>query len=71
MAAARDACRKSIARLEAKDAAAKEAAKREEQRIAELKRIRGERWLHSVAREMQIKSGNALTKSRPRNMVLL
>ncbi|KAL4332833.1 hypothetical protein GQ457_07G007140 [Hibiscus cannabinus] len=51
--AARDASQKALARLEAKDAAAKEKAKREEARIAQLKKIRGERWLPSMAREMQ------------------
>ena len=55
LAAARHASEKSLARLEAKDAAAKEKAKREEERVAELKRIRGERWLPSMAREMQVK----------------
>ncbi|XP_022739795.1 uncharacterized protein LOC111291928 isoform X2 [Durio zibethinus] len=54
LAAAMHASQKSLARLEAKDAAAKEKAKREEDRIAELKRIRGERWLPSMAREMQL-----------------
>ncbi|XVF59268.1 hypothetical protein PTKIN_Ptkin07bG0261900 [Pterospermum kingtungense] len=54
LAAARHANQKSLARLEAKEAAAKEKAKREEERIAELKRIRGERWLPSMAREMQL-----------------
>lgn len=54
MATARDACQKALARLEAKDAAAKAAAKREEERVAELKRIRGERWLPSIAREMRV-----------------
>lgn len=56
MASARNACQKSLARLEAKDAAAKEAAKREEERVAELKKIRGERWLPSLAKEMKTKS---------------
>ena len=56
MAAARDTCQKSLARLEAKDAVAKAAAKREEERVAELKRIRGERWLPSIAKEMQLKA---------------
>lgn len=56
LAAARDASQRSLARLEAKEATAKEKAKREEARIAELKRIRGERWLPSMAREMQVKS---------------
>lgn len=55
LTAARDASQKSLTRLEAKDAAAKEKAKREEERVAELKRIRGERWLPSIAREMQVK----------------
>ncbi|XP_057978736.1 uncharacterized protein LOC131165084 [Malania oleifera] len=54
VAAARDACKKSLARLEARDAAAKAAAKKEEERVAELKRIRGEQWLPSIAREMGI-----------------
>lgn len=56
IAAARDACQKSLARLEAKDAAAKASAKREEIRVAKLKSIRGERWLPSIAKEMQLKS---------------
>ncbi|KAH7566699.1 hypothetical protein JRO89_XS08G0218100 [Xanthoceras sorbifolium] len=55
LTAARDACQKSLAKLQAKDADAKEKAKREEERVAELKRIRGERWLPSIAREMQVK----------------
>ncbi|XP_021273976.1 uncharacterized protein LOC110409070 isoform X1 [Herrania umbratica] len=54
LAAARQSSQKSLASLEAKYAAAKEKAKREEERVAELKRIRGERWLPSVAREMQL-----------------
>ncbi|GMJ03851.1 hypothetical protein like AT3G49890 [Hibiscus trionum] len=54
LAAARDASQKALARLEAKDAAAKEKAEREEARIAQLKKIRGERWLPSMAREMQL-----------------
>ncbi|KAE7999725.1 hypothetical protein FH972_004130 [Carpinus fangiana] len=67
MAAARNACQKSLARLEGKDAAAKAAAKREEERVAELKRIRGERWLPSIAREMQRNSHdcNLLRHSLP------
>ncbi|KAK9228439.1 hypothetical protein WN944_021389 [Citrus x changshan-huyou] len=54
LATARDACQKSLVRQEAKDAAAKEKAKKEEERVAELKRIRGERWLPSIASEMQM-----------------
>ncbi|KAG4933372.1 hypothetical protein HKD37_17G047846 [Glycine soja] len=55
IAAANDAYKKSLARLEAKDAAAKAKAKREEERIENLKKIRGERWLPSMAKEMQVK----------------
>lgn len=54
--AAQDASQKSLAKLEARDAAAKTAAKKEEERISELKKTRGERWLPSIARDMQIKS---------------
>ncbi|KAK9949146.1 hypothetical protein M0R45_004684 [Rubus argutus] len=52
---ARDQCQRALSRLEAKDAAAKEAAKKEEERVAQLKKVRGERWLPSLAREMQSK----------------
>lgn len=55
MAKARELWQKSLDKFEAKVAAAKEAAKREEDRVAELKRTRGERWLPSIAREMQAK----------------
>lgn len=54
IAAARAEGQKSLAKLEAREAAAKAAAKREEERVAELKRIRGERWLPSIAREMGV-----------------
>ncbi|KAG5229008.1 Chaperone protein [Salix suchowensis] len=50
---ARDAEKKSLAQLEAKEAAAKAKAKKEAERVVELKQIRGERWLPSIAREMQ------------------
>ncbi|MCL7043129.1 hypothetical protein MKW94_025598, partial [Papaver nudicaule] len=53
MASARNACKKSLARYEAKDAAAKAKAKKEEERVAELKKIRGEKWLPSIARHMR------------------
>ncbi|KAE8706339.1 zinc finger family protein [Hibiscus syriacus] len=62
LAAARDASQKALARLEAKDAAAREKAEKEEARIAQLKKIRGERWLPSMAREMQL-------SKRPRQQV--
>ncbi|KAE9614241.1 hypothetical protein Lal_00016702 [Lupinus albus] len=55
MATANDACKKSLAKLEAKDAAANAKAKREEERIENLKKIRGERWLPSMANEMPVK----------------
>lgn len=56
LATARDAWQKSLVRQEAKDAAAKEKAKKEEERVAKLKQIRGERWLPSIASEMQVNS---------------
>ncbi|KAG5057567.1 hypothetical protein GLYMA_05G105500v4 [Glycine max] len=55
IAAANDAYKKSLARLEAKDAAAKAKAKREDERVENLKKIRGEKWLPSMAQEMQVK----------------
>lgn len=55
MAAARDRSLRSLSRLEAKDEAAKAATKREEERVAQLKKIRGEKWLPCIAREMQLK----------------
>lgn len=54
IAAAKNACQQSLARFEAKEVAAKAAVKREEERVAELKRIRGEKWLPSIARDMQV-----------------
>ncbi|PQQ03556.1 uncharacterized protein Pyn_19655 [Prunus yedoensis var. nudiflora] len=55
MAAATDKCQRSLSMLEAKDEAAKAAAKRDEERVAQLKKIRGEKWLPCIAREMQLK----------------
>lgn len=54
IAAAREKGQKALAKLEAKEAAAKAKAKKEEERVAELKRIRGEKWLPSIAKEMQV-----------------
>ncbi|KAL6573043.1 hypothetical protein OROHE_002519 [Orobanche hederae] len=54
IAASRAAVEKSLTKVEAREAAAKAAAKREEERVAELKRIRGERWLPSVAKHMRL-----------------
>ncbi|KAK1275879.1 hypothetical protein QJS04_geneDACA001707 [Acorus gramineus] len=53
MAAAKHACERSFAKFEAKNAAAEAAAKREEERVAKLKKLRGEKWLPSIAREMK------------------
>ncbi|RAL46676.1 hypothetical protein DM860_004955 [Cuscuta australis] len=53
MAAARDASQRAMARSEARDAATRAYLLREEERVAELKRRRGERWLPSVAPYMQ------------------
>ncbi|XP_059293953.1 uncharacterized protein LOC132047075 [Lycium ferocissimum] len=54
LAASKNAYQQLLARIEAREAAAKAAAKREEDRVAALKKIRGERWLPSVARDMQL-----------------
>lgn len=51
-----EAAKKASARLEAKEAAAKAKAKKEEERVAELKKVRGEKWLPSVARALQVKN---------------
>ncbi|CAL9083888.1 unnamed protein product [Musa textilis] len=53
MATAAEACKRALARSEAKEAAAKAAARREEERVSELKKARGEKWLPSVAKYMQ------------------
>ncbi|OAY35589.1 uncharacterized protein LOC110628102 [Manihot esculenta] len=58
IAAAREKGQKALAKLEAKEAAAKAKAKKEEERVAELKRIRGEKWLPSIAKEMQLNRNN-------------
>ncbi|KAG5528435.1 hypothetical protein RHGRI_029197 [Rhododendron griersonianum] len=57
IAAARDSHQKTLAKKEAKDAAAKSAAKREEERVAELRKVRGERWLPSIARDRLVQKG--------------
>lgn len=49
--AAKNAFQKSLVKLEARESAAKAAAKKEEERVMELKKIRGERWLPCMARE--------------------
>ncbi|KAL1195023.1 hypothetical protein V5N11_031115 [Cardamine amara subsp. amara] len=62
LTAAMEGAKKAKARLEGKEAAAKAKAKKEEERIAELKKVRGEKWLPSVAREMQ-RNKNSTWKS--------
>lgn len=52
---AKECHERALAKLKARDAAAKEKAKREEERVAELKRVRGERWLPAIARQMRFK----------------
>ncbi|KAK9670261.1 hypothetical protein RND81_13G189900 [Saponaria officinalis] len=61
LAAAESACQKAKARLKAREAATREAAKREEERVAELKKIRGERWLPSMAKQMQLQRADLKT----------
>ncbi|CAI9115243.1 OLC1v1016096C2 [Oldenlandia corymbosa var. corymbosa] len=51
LSAARDAGHKARTKLERKEAAGKAAAKREEERVVELKKIRGERWLPGMAKK--------------------
>lgn len=51
LAAARNAGQKSLAKLEAREAVVKAAAEREEERVAVLKKVRGERWLPSLAKD--------------------
>lgn len=53
LVSAKEASERSLARLEAREAAAKAAAKREEERVRELKKVRGEKWLPSIARQMK------------------
>ncbi|KAG2311614.1 hypothetical protein Bca52824_023171 [Brassica carinata] len=53
LSAAIEASKKAAARIEAKEAAAKAKTKKEEERVAELKKVRGEKWLPSVARAKQ------------------
>ncbi|KAG9440516.1 hypothetical protein H6P81_020681 [Aristolochia fimbriata] len=54
MAAARHACQTSLDRFQAKAMAAKAKSEKEEKRIEELKRVRGEKWLPSIARKKNI-----------------
>ncbi|TKV97616.1 hypothetical protein SEVIR_9G506100v4 [Setaria viridis] len=53
LVSAKNASQRSLARLEARETAAKAKAKREEERVRELKKVRGEKWLPSIARQMK------------------
>ncbi|CAN6296106.1 unnamed protein product [Urochloa humidicola] len=53
LVSAKKESQRSLARLEAREAAAKAKAKREEERVQELKKVRGEKWLPSIARQMK------------------
>ncbi|CAL4913120.1 unnamed protein product [Urochloa decumbens] len=53
LVSAKKASQRSLARLEVREAAAKAKAKREEERVHELKKVRGEKWLPSIARQMK------------------
>ncbi|KAG2554011.1 uncharacterized protein LOC120646962 [Panicum virgatum] len=53
LVSAKKASQRSLARLEAREAAAKAKAKREEERVQEFKKVRGEKWLPSIARQMK------------------
>lgn len=54
LVSAKNASQRSLARLEAREAAAKAKAKREEERVQELKKVRGEKWLPSIARQTKV-----------------
>ena len=54
LVSAKKASQRSLTRLEAREAAAKAKAKREEERVQELKKVRGEKWLPSIARQMKV-----------------
>ncbi|CAH2052832.1 unnamed protein product, partial [Thlaspi arvense] len=54
LSAAIEAAKKASARVEAKEAAAKAKAKKEEERVAELKKVRGEKWLPSVGKSQYL-----------------
>lgn len=54
LVSAKEASQISLAKLEARETAAKAKAKREEERVKELKKVRGEKWLPSIARQMKV-----------------
>lgn len=53
LGSAKEASQISLAKMEARETAAKAKAKREEERVTELKKVRGEKWLPSIARQMK------------------
>jgi hypothetical protein len=53
---AKKASERSLAKLEAREATAKAKTKREEERVQELKKVRGEKWLPSIARQIKVSS---------------
>uniref|UniRef100_M8C9D1 Uncharacterized protein n=1 Tax=Aegilops tauschii TaxID=37682 RepID=M8C9D1_AEGTA len=54
LVSAKEASQISLARMEARETAAKTKAKREEERVNQLKKVRGEKWLPSIASKMKI-----------------
>lgn len=53
LVSAKEASQLSFARMEARETAAKTKAKREEERVNQLKKVRGEKWLPSIASQMK------------------
>lgn len=53
LVSAKEASQISLARMEARETAAKTKAKREEERVNQLKKVRGEKWLPSIASKMK------------------
>jgi hypothetical protein len=54
LVSAKEASQISLARMEARETAAKAKAKREEERVTELKKVRGEKWLPSIAKQTKV-----------------
>jgi hypothetical protein len=54
LVSAKEASQISLARMEARETAAKAKAKREEERVTKLKKVRGEKWLPSIAKQMKV-----------------
>jgi hypothetical protein len=56
LVSAKKASERSLSRLESREATVKAKAEREEERVRELKKVRGEKWLPSIARQMKVNS---------------